>query len=220
MPYMYLVAIVDCTHVRSATSSFGLLIYQQMFWYRISNSLFNQQIAQFFNSNKFVCTTHEFATLHYPTSRFQLVSLCGLISLILRVISAVPWGNFLAPILFLIVVNDIPSYVSASYVRWRYKVSRPLLCNCTLKIKVFKSIKSLGVMISNDLTWNLNISYIIGKSNKLLGFLRLTFNHVLKSLSSQLTYVSPIRHPHLNKTSSYHKKFEEELRSLSLEILL
>ena len=52
----------------------------------------------------------------YLTNRFQYVAINGAASGVLPVISGVPQGSILGPILFLVFVNDLPATVTSSLV--------------------------------------------------------------------------------------------------------
>ena len=94
----------------------------------------------------------------------------------------------------------------------RFNIKSPLYFNYLIEDTVIvnkSSIKDLEVLISSYLTWNLHVSYIIGKAYRSLGLLRHTFSHC-NSVSAKkklyitlvkyiITYASPLWHPHLKK---------------------
>ena len=192
----------------------------------------------------------------YLTNRFQKVSINNSLSDTLPVISGVPQGSILGPILFLIYMNDISSSIwhsrllqfaddtkcfkSISSISDQAFLQDDLNTLCSwatslqLKFNLSKCTqvsfesglptsydmlqsallctdiyRDLGLMVSNDLTWDKHYEYIIARAYKILGLIRRTFSMSHYPLAkaklyttlvrSQLIYCTQLWRPHLIK---------------------
>ena len=196
----------------------------------------------------------------YLSARSQRVSINRCTSDLLPVLSGVPQGSILGPILFLIFVNDIPNtiensqlYMFADDTKCHRSVSSTSDCyslqndlqqlskwsqdwsmffndnKCVLlrfspkpthsafhytinnsPISIQEHHRDLGVIMSNNLTWNAHYIFISAQAYKILGLIRRSFctGHrdprtkkilYLSLVCSKLIYFSQIWRPHLLK---------------------
>ncbi len=87
----------------------------------------------------------------YLSSRMQCVTLNHCISDLLLVVSGVPQGSILGPLLFLIFVNDLPMSVTSSSI-FLFAVDT----KCLLPVKTFSDCLSLQRDLHNLSLWSLN----------------------------------------------------------------
>ena len=87
----------------------------------------------------------------YLSSRMQCVTLNHCISDLLPVVSGVPEGSILGPLLFLIFVNDLPMSVTASSIFLFADDTK-----CLLPVKTFSDCLSLQRDLHNLSLWSLN----------------------------------------------------------------
>ena len=195
----------------------------------------------------------------YLSARLQRVSINRCTSDLLPVLSGVPQGSILRPILFLIFVNDIPNtiensqlYMFADDTKCHRSVSSTSDCyslqndlqqlskwsqdwnmffndnKCVLlrfspkpthstfhytinnsTISIQEHHRDLGVIMSNNFTWNAHYIFISAQAYKILGLIRRSFctgHHsrtkkilYLSLVRSKLIYCSQIWRPHLLK---------------------
>ena len=128
----------------------------------------------------------------FLTDRSQQVVLCGQVSLAAIIISGVPQGTVLSPILFLIFINDITGCITHSTIRCfadDTKISKAISCEADMAIlqadldtvtewssrnnmqlhkDKFEYVcqRDLGVIICPDLSWTSHISTICNKSKQ------------------------------------------------------
>ena len=142
---------------------------------------------------------------NFLANRKQRVQIRGSYSERSPVVSGVPQGSILRPILFLIYVSDIPNIIisiaklfaskcevmrithNKDKSTTRYQVSGTKLRNVS-------SYKDLGVIMASDLTWTKHVEETVHKANKVLGLLKRTVGSKKKAIFSILckTLVRPI----------------------------
>ena len=141
-------------------------------------------------------STHKWIN-SWLSGRTQKVVLDGQASDPVPVLSGVPQGSVLRPILFLIFINDLPDNIRSSVRRlgqweadWQMKFNvakchsmrvtrhqhhKQILLDYSLHNQTLENVQSakyLGITISDNMDWGQHISEISSKATKTLGFLR------------------------------------------------
>ena len=102
----------------------------------------------------------------YLTNRFQNVAINGAASGVLPVISGVPQGSILGPILFLVFVNDLPATVTSSLVLMFADDAK-----CAHSIFKISDCLSLQEDLNNLVLWSTTWNLLLMKENvQLLDF--------------------------------------------------
>ena len=193
---------------------------------------------------------------NYLTNRIQFVSINNSYSHLLPVLSGVPQGSILGPLLFILYMNDLPDAIHWSrallfaddtkcfkYIKspddeqflqndlqnlasWgvtshlSFNPSKSIHMSFNQNISTSYNIRGnpintthshrdLGVIISDNLNWNIHHDTILAKAYRTLGLVRRTFSSIIPTsakvklytslVRSQVLYCSPVWRPHLIK---------------------
>jgi len=193
---------------------------------------------------------------NYLTDRHQQVSINNVYSNLLPVVSGVPQGSILGPLLFIMYINNITSFIHHcsllkfaddakcymhitnecdptalqedinSLVTWsettdmNFSVKKTIHLSFKCKVPtayyMFDTVishqdshKDLGIIVSEDLSWNKHYSFIIARAYRILGLIRRTITSphcpsimvklYISLVRSQLLYCTQIWRPHLLK---------------------
>ena len=124
---------------------------------------------------------------NYLTNRYQRVSINNCYSDLLPVVSGVPQGSILGPLLFLVYINNMSSYIHESRL---LKFADD--AKCFIHVRTLSDHKALQDDITALLTWSRDVDLDFS----LKKFIYLSFKHKLETTYSISNSIIPHVDPH------------------------